>query len=201
MGYGMRWSDFGEKCQPHLKRDPSSALYSIMDKVEGLITTTEDRAVLKAEGRSLSQNFNLLAEYHDNKIVRTQCATDLYVLVYEGDYPQAIIFFPSISARKDWYRSDSDLDYALGNFISDDPYNMDTRIHWPIYGWYPYSPRVMHKETGRVAEWDGPGTLERNHALAPDVPAPIVWYMRKLNILADDGIFSLRPIVARWWNI
>jgi len=115
--------------------------------------------------------------------------------------PEYIIFMPSAYLAGKWYRWDDDIDYAVTRLSDDD---LGTKVTMCQYGFYPFTNDVRSIETNRRIKWDSSmmartdGTRPEN--IIPDVPLILRYWLRKLDIMAHDGINELRPMHAVWWD-
>lgn len=215
MGWGMTWEAFQALTTLDMSdRKPyeDNKLYSTFNAATDEMLTVpkaergwEAPGLAMVELRLLSQTFTDYGR-REAKIGR---AEELFSAVGSDDTTH-VLFYPSLLQRQRWYRRNDDLDYAFeqARHLFDesapdglgevrDPRNF---VAFPKFGFYPWANDLMDKLTGEHVPWDHFTLLEQRTDWAPAVPKEIRWYLKKLNVMDDNGINQLRPMIAQWWD-
>jgi hypothetical protein len=216
IGWGMPWNQFVELCNAPDKSDASDWLYDEFGKLTDQDLTVDD-AVHKAlcYGDNVVQppiiiQKRLLATKYDEfgkPPSPAGRAEDLFTLTWSGDDIEHIIFYPAIYRRKDWYRSDDDMDYAFEAVRgeqgepaeSEEGYGARNITVYRRYGHYPWSNYIMDHD-GNPLPWDHYALLNKRDDWVPGIPSEIRWYLTQFDIMYNQGVNQLRPIVAQWWS-
>jgi hypothetical protein len=209
MGWGLPWFKFEELTS--ISRGPDGGCDFLQYRFEELTD-----ADLTVDDESYSRFFNqrhVMPIFEKRLLSKTYTdggrrpavlgnASDLFCSV-GCDETEHVIFFPSLYYREKWYRYDDDMDYAFerwrdgeGRGEHSEPRDFYSYVE---YGHYPWTNYVM-LEDGTPTPWEHFLEVNKHPEWVPAVPCEIRWYLTKHNILKDDGVNQLRPIVAQWWS-
>jgi hypothetical protein len=127
---------------------------------------------------------------------------DLFEIVMDCDELRHIIFFPNLYYRKKWCRCDDALDYEFEKWRNTGARGDQTEPRdiatYTEYGPYPFSNYLMLQD-GTPIKWQHFNEVEKHPEWLPAVPSEIRWYLTKHNIMTENGVNQLRPIIAQWW--
>lgn len=206
IGWGMPWKKFEELVL--LKTTDefcsiSDRLYNKFEELSDEELTVNDQVLrkLKYSGATVRPfaiiQCQLLAKEFATKHTKNiGTGTDLYSIVDIGDDLEHVIFYPSCYYAKRWHRRDDDIDYAFENATKDIDAGMTDLVKYIPFGHYPWSNSLMDDD-GEPVAWDyGVKTGDGVYAA---VPSEIRWYLTTHDILTNEGVNQLRPIVAQWW--
>lgn len=208
LGWGMPWADF--LARQRLSAEPdavTAALEARFNQAEeaGLSVPS---AVVKDLLRGKAPAHPPILERHLLATEFTQFgkvdpatgrANDLYTLVWNGDTVVAILFYPNLSCRRQWYRRDDAIDYAFERWAADGrDADLTTVLRWSRYGHHPWTQYLMLTDGTPIA-WNAANIAAAWTEVPAAVPSEIRWYLDNLGILDKDAVNTLRPALAQWW--
>lgn len=214
MGWGMPWEKFTELCKlPSHEEGAGEQLDRTFGKLsqdDFMVPREYYKKLFYAKDRvrvPIILECNLLAENYTEggraEPRYTNSARNLYTIVMNPDKINHIIFYPNAQYAKHWYRFDDDMDYQFEAWRDTDGKRGQQQeprdvIKYLDYGHYPFTNNLM-LEDGTPVAWDHYLVVEKHPEWVPAVPSEIRWYLTKHNVLDNDGVNKLRPLLAQWW--
>jgi len=212
MGWGMPYAQFEQlttlECEAHETFDVLDKTFRSADPVGFWIGEEYERAWYSTKWpRDTFRTANVLHSNHperDGDEVVSGDPSELYRMIdiSEDVVRNHLVFYPDCMHARQWHRADDPLDTALlyrwseGGGL-DTPCVNEPLVRYVTLGHGSWANSLM-LEDGTPVEWPGFHRLTKTPGLVPRVPLEIRWYLKKLGIMDDAGINSLRPLVARW---
>ena len=206
IGWGMPW----EKFEEHTLLKTTDKFYSISDRLYAKFEDLTDKELtvndevlheLKYRGATvrpfgIMQRQLLAKDFATKRTKNIGTGTDLYSIVDVGDNLEHVMFYPNCYYAKRWHRRDDDIDYAFENASNDIDAGMTDFVKYVPFGHYPWTNSLMDSDGEPVAWSYGVKTGDGTYSA---VPGEIRWYLTVHDILTNEGVNELRPIVAQWW--
>lgn len=209
MGWGMPYTQFEELCLVKDEDGSGEAVYSVLSKLTDADLTVDDRvyrALFYADGIKpypIIQKRLLATKYdgHSLPLSPAGAPADLFEIISTPDETTDIIFFPNLYYRDKWFRWDNELDYAFEKIRDPDEDKCGPRdfTTYTKFGHYPWTNDLMDVNGIPVA-WDHFTNLSKRQDWLPAVPSEIRWYLTQFDIMDNQGVNQLRPLIAQWWS-
>ncbi|BBF92663.1 hypothetical protein [Blastochloris tepida] len=212
-GWGMPAAQFEELC---LLAPVDGCKYEALDtllrrtttlampkKLRDAIFYRRGEAARRWTSTVFEPNLLTLCGHGTNKTVAPNAA-DLVVNVHTPDETLAVVFLPSASYAKRWYRFDDDLDFQEERWANGTAKGAEGRVEdrvlWLPFNPYPFTNDLMHPETGAPMKWEHFLELRERKDWVPAVPSEIIWWTTRLGVFSRENALKLRPVLATWWS-
>jgi hypothetical protein len=130
-------------------------------------------------------------------------AEGLLTSVHNPDSTLMVMFHPDVRWKREMYRFRDNLDTML-TYQPLESKNQPKKIKNDViqpqrFNPYPYDNYLMHKDTGEKYDWQPLYELEKEDDWAPAPPKALIWWIKEMNVLKENGWIHLRPYVCRWY--